>query len=127
MLLFAIVCIAIPTFFERSNRFVFTVGYSLFAVGYAILVILANKTTLQVDTSRLTLFHKGGILVGQCSYSIYLWMAIMAGRPLEFFASRIKFDSSLAYWVFMIIFFDLGIDNWNHHAPHCGDTDQCVP
>jgi hypothetical protein len=32
-------------------------------------------------------------------------MAIMAGRPLEFFASRVKFDSSLAYWVFLIIYF----------------------
>jgi peptidoglycan/LPS O-acetylase OafA/YrhL len=105
MSLVAIGCIAIPTFFERSDRFVFTVGYSLFAVGYAIIVVLAYKTTLEVDTSRLTLFHKAGILVGQCSYSIYLWMAIMAGRPLEFFASRVKFDSSLAYWVFLIIYF----------------------
>jgi peptidoglycan/LPS O-acetylase OafA/YrhL len=103
-MLLAGILIGLPCFFDRSNPFVFTIGYSLFAFGYAIFVVLAYKATFHFDLSNLPLVHKAAILIGQCSYSIYLWMAILAGRPLEIIAGRIKFESEFKYWLLLLVY-----------------------
>ena len=100
----AFTSIGIPCLFERSHPFVFTIGYSLFAIGYALIVTLGYKCTIDVEPKNLTLIQKLGIQVGRSSYSIYLWMAIFAGRPLEYIAGRFNFISDVKYWLFMAIY-----------------------
>ena len=101
----AVILVATPCIFERSHPVVFTLGYSLFAIGYALIVTLGYKCTIQVDATKLNLLQKICIQVGQCSYSIYLWMAMLAGRPLELLAGRTNFESGIKYWLFLTLYF----------------------
>ena len=96
--------IGVPCLFERNHPFVFTVGYSLIAVGYALIVIISYLSTIHVEAKTLNLLQKACIQIGQCSYSIYLWMAILAGRPLEMVASRMNFHSEVKYWLFLVVY-----------------------
>ena len=99
------ICVGTPCMFDRSHPFVFTLGYLLFAIGYALIVTLGYKCTVDVNPSNLSLIQKISIQVGRCSYSIYLWMAILAGRPLEYLADRVHIDSGVEYWLFLVVYF----------------------
>ena len=104
-LIVAGVLIGTPCAFDRNHPFVFTIGYSLFAIGYTLIVTLAYKCTILSEPTKLNLVQKACIEIGQCSYSIYLWMAILAGRPLETVASRIHLQSEVKYWLFLAVYF----------------------
>lgn len=104
-LIVGVILIGTPCVFERNHPFVFTFGYSLFAIGYALIVILAYMWTVNHDATKMNLVQKACIEIGQCSYSIYLWMTILAGRPLELVAGRTNFQSDVKYWLFLPLYF----------------------
>lgn len=107
LLLVAIVSILPYAVFSRAHPFIFTVGYTVSAVGSGIIVLLFVLSLSEHIQSRIMLFDK----IGDWSYNIYLWhffLPILLGAPFIVLNSAIS-KIPLGYLIQIVLFYIISI------------------
>ena len=105
----ALLLISPAMFFPRGNPFMFTVGFTLLACGYSIIIVLIANESVILTIKGLTILS----LVSAWSYNIYLWhyfLPALLGTPylclqqcIHTVSSSIDMMNFLQIFVFVLI------------------------
>jgi len=99
-----VVCILPALLFEQQSAFLYIIGLTLLYAGYGGILLF----TLYCAAGEGRLMRWSGV-IGQSSYSIYLWHLPIAWFAVSVMQNRWHWDRTLVFWLYLTASLVIGI------------------